>query len=77
LINVLMEVDGVYNMKVLAPERDILLPVSCFLQIGEVNITQKIKGRTYQDGGIPGGGDEITTGGSIPQVNQQNFGINL
>jgi len=76
LINVLMEVDGVYNMKVLAPERDILLPVSCFLQIGEVNITQKIKGRTYQDGGIPGGGDEITPGSAIPSVNQQNFGIN-
>jgi uncharacterized phage protein gp47/JayE len=77
LINHLMEVDGVYNVKILLPEKDVLAPVSCFLQIGEVEITQKIKGRTYQDGGIPGGsgGDETTAGTAIPNVNQQNFGI--
>jgi len=77
LINVLMEVDGVYNVKILTPEKDVLVPVSCFLQIGEVEITQKIKGRTYQDSAIPGGsgGDETTSGTAIPTVNLQNFGI--
>ncbi len=77
LINELMEVAGVYNVQVTAPLSDRLVGVDTFIQIDEVNITHRIKGRTYQDANIPGGysGDEQTAGSQIPGVNQTNFGL--
>ena len=77
LINVLMDVPGVYNAQITSPVIDRLVGVDTFIQIDEVNITHHIKGRTYQDPNIPGGtaGDEQTTGEQIPGVNQSNFGL--
>ena len=77
LINVVMDVPGVYNAQVTAPTSDYLVGVDTFIQIGEVNITHRIKGRTYQDPNIPGGtsGDEQTAGSQIPGVSQTSFGL--
>ena len=77
LINVVMDTPGVYNVEVTNPESDLLVGVDTFIQIDEVIITHRIKGRTYQDPNIPGGtgGDEQTPGSSIPGVNQGNFGL--
>ena len=77
LINVVMDAPGVYNARVAAPSPDHLVGVDTFMQIGEVNITHRIKGRTYQDPNIPGGvsGDELTVGEAIPGVNRSNFGL--
>ena len=77
LINVVMDVPGVYNAQVTLPSSDRLVGVDTFIQVDEVNITHQIKGRTYQDPNIPGGtgGDEQTTGEQIPGVNQSNFGL--
>ena len=77
LLNRIMEVSGVYNVQVTSPISDRLVGVDTFVQIGEVNIVHRIKGRTYQDSNIPGGrsGDEQTTGALIPGVSQSNFGL--
>ena len=77
LINVLMDIPGIYNAQITLPGSDRLVGVDTFIQIGEVNITHRIKGRTYQDPNIPGGttGDEQTTGLQIPGVSQTNFGL--
>ena len=77
LLNRIMEVSGVYNVQITSPNTDRLVGVDTFIQIGEVNIVHRIKGRTYQDSNIPGGssGDEQTTGALIPGVNQTNFGL--
>ena len=77
LINSLMEAPGVYNVQVTSPKTDRLVGVDTFLQVGEVTITHRIKGRTYQDPNIPGGtaGDEQTSGAQIPGVSQTNFGL--
>ena len=72
-----MDAPGVYNAQVTAPTSDYLVGVDTFIQIGEVNITHRIKGRTYQDPNIPGGtsGDEQTAGSQIPGVSQTSFGL--
>ena len=77
LINVVMEVPGVYNVQITNPVVDQPVSVDTFIQINEATITHQIKGRTYQDPNIPGGttGDEQTPGGEIPVVNQINFGL--
>ena len=77
LINVVMDVPGVYNVQITEPISDLSVSVDTFIQINEATITHQIKGRTYQDPNIPGGttGDEQTPGGEIPVVNQINFGL--
>ena len=77
LINVIMDVPGVYNVQITEPVSDLSVSVDTFIQINEATITHQIKGRTYQDPNIPGGtgGDEQTPGGEIPVVNQINFGL--
>ena len=77
LINVLMDIPGVYNVQVTSPNTDRLVGVDTFIQIGDINITHRIKGRIYQDANIPGGisGDEQIAGTQIPGVNQNNFGL--
>ena len=77
LINVVMDVPGVYNVQITEPACDLSVSVDTFIQINEATITHQIKGRTYQDPNIPGGtgGDEQTPGGEIPVVNQINFGL--
>ena len=77
LINVVMDVPGVYNVQITEPVSDLSVSVDTFIQINEATITHQIKGRIYQDPNIPGGtgGDEQTPGGEIPVVNQINFGL--
>ena len=77
LINVVMDVPGVYSVQVTSPANDLLVGVDTFIQIDEVSITHRIKGRTYQDPNIPGGttGDEQTPGSTIPGVSQTSFGL--
>ena len=77
LVNKLMDVTGVYNVQVNSPSADRLVGVDTFIQIGDINITHRIKGRIYQDANIPGGtsGDEQIAGTQIPGVSQTNFGL--
>ncbi|MBC8278803.1 MAG: baseplate J/gp47 family protein, partial [FCB group bacterium] len=77
LLNRIMDVPGVYNVQITSPNSDRLVGVDTFVQIGDVNIVHRIKGRTYQDQNIPGAtlGDEQTSGVLIPGVNQTNFGL--
>ena len=77
LIDALMDVPGVYNVEITNPIIDRLVGVDTFIQIGGLNISHRIKGRTYQDPNIPGGtpGDEQTAGSQIPGVSQTNFGL--
>ncbi|HHE47198.1 MAG TPA: hypothetical protein ENL08_05820, partial [Bacteroidetes bacterium] len=76
LIDTVMDVEGVYNLRVLSPGGDVPIGVDRFLVIGGVEITHRIKGRSYQDSGIDGsGGDEITDGHQVLDVNRSDFGI--
>ena len=77
LVNKIMDVTGVYNVQVNSPSADRLVDVDTFIQVGEINITHRIKGRIYQDANIPGGtsGDEQIAGTQIIGVNQSNFGL--
>jgi len=77
LVNKLMDVTGVYNVKIVTPNADRLVGVDTFIQVEEINITHRIKGRIYQDANIPGGtsGDEQIAGTQIPGVSQTNFGL--
>jgi len=77
LVNRLMDVTGIYNVQVNLPSTDRLVGVDTFIQIGDVNVVHRIKGRSYQDPNIPGGttGNEQTTGLQIPGVSQTNFGL--
>ncbi len=76
LVGAVMEVAGIYNIRVLTPVHDVAVGVDSFLQIGSVNITQRIKGRTYQDSGITGsGGSETATAAQIPGVDKESFGL--
>jgi len=76
LINALMDVEGVYNVKVLSPTRDVLIGVDAFLSVGEVSITHRIKGRAYQDSGISGaGGSAVTDQAQIATVDKERFGL--
>ena len=74
LLNVVMDVPGVYNVQITEPVEDLLVSVDTFIEIDEVTITHQIKGRTYQDPNIPGGTSGVQTpGGSIPGVNKVNY----
>lgn len=76
LIDVLMDVAGVYNVRVTLPVRDVLICVDFFLSIGEVSITHRIKGRVYQDSGITGsGGNSAIDQAQIAVVDKTRFGI--
>jgi len=76
LINEIMDVPGVYNLKVNTPERDINVPVDQFLVFDQIAITHLIKGRAYQDASIDGGsGDEAAVNAQILDVNKESFNI--
>ena len=76
LIDRVMDVNGVYNVRIILPTNDIPIGVDRFLVIGGVEIDHRIKGRSYQDGGIDGsGGDEATDNDQIMDVNRELFGI--
>ncbi len=76
LIDRVMDIDGVYNVRIVSPTADIPIGVDRFLVVGELEITHRIKGRSYQDGGIDGsGGDETTESAQIMDVNRELFGI--
>jgi len=77
MVNKLMDAVGVYNVQVISPYADRLVGVDTFIQVGDINIVPRIKGRIYQDANIPGGtsGDEQIAGTQIPGVNQGNFGL--
>jgi len=76
LINEIMDVPGVYNLKVNTPERDINVPVDQFLVFDQITIVHRIKGRAYQDASIDGGsGDEAAVNAQILDVNKETFNI--
>lgn len=76
LIDAVMDVEGVYNLRVLSPGGDVPIGVDRFLVIGELEIVHRIKGRSYQDSCIDGsGGDEATDSDQIMDVNRELFGI--
>jgi len=76
MINEIMDVPGVYNLKVNTPERDINVPVDQFLVFDQVIIGHRIKGRAYQDASIDGSlGDEAAVNAQILDVNKETFSI--
>ena len=76
LINEIMDVHGIYNLKVNTPEQDINVPVDQFLVFDQIAITHRIKGRAYQDANIDGGsGDEAAVNAQILDVNKETFSI--
>jgi phage-related baseplate assembly protein len=76
LIDVVMDVEGIYNVKVLAPTRDVTIGVDGFLVISELSLIHRIKGRSYQDSGIVAAtGDELTAGAQILAVDKGSFGL--
>jgi len=76
LINEIMDVPSVYNLKVNAPERDINVPVDQFQVFSQITIAHRIKGRAYQDASIDGGsGDEAAVNAQILDVNKETFNI--
>ena len=76
LINEIMDVPGVYNLKVKAPQQDVNVSVDQFLLFDEITITHRIKGRSYQDASIDGSlGDEMVANVQILDVNKETFSI--
>ena len=76
LINEIMDVPGVYNLKVNLPQQDINVSVDQFLVFDQVVITHRIKGRAYQDTSIDGNlGDEVAATAQILGVNKETFAI--
>ena len=76
LINEIMDVSGVYNLKVNSPRQDVNVSVDQFLMFDEIAITHRIKGRTYQDASIDGRlGDETVANVQILDVNKETFSI--
>jgi uncharacterized phage protein gp47/JayE len=76
LINEIMDVTGVYNLKVNTPEQDINVPVDQFLVFDQITIDHHMKGRAYQDASIDGGsGDEASVNAQILDVNKETFNI--
>jgi uncharacterized phage protein gp47/JayE len=76
LINEIMDVPGVYNMKVNTPLQDINVAVDQFLIFDQVVIAHRIKGRAYQDTSINGSsGDEAVVNAQILDVNKETFSV--
>ena len=76
LINEVMDVSGVYNMKVNSPRQDINVSVDQFLIFEQVVIVHRIKGRAYQDTSINGySGDEAVVNAQILDVNKETFSV--
>jgi len=76
LIDALMGIAGIYNIRVQSPPNDINLTVNSFLVIGMVTITHRIKGRVYQDSDIGGTqGNTVTSQAQIATVNKEGFGL--
>ena len=76
LIDALMGIAGIYNIRVQSPPNDINLSVDSFLVIGMVTITHRIKGRVYQDSDIGGTqGNAVTSQAQIATVNKEGFGV--
>ncbi|NQT34843.1 baseplate J/gp47 family protein [bacterium] len=76
LIDAIMDVDGIYNVKILSPVNDISVGVDHFMTIDQIDIIHRIKGRSYQDGSIDGsGGDESAAAAQILDVNKETFSI--
>jgi len=76
LINEIMDVPGVYNLKVKSPGQDVNVSVDQFLLFDQITITHRIKGRAYQDASIDGSlGDETVTNAQILDVNKETFSL--
>ena len=76
LIDALMGVEGVYNVRVLEPLHDVPLSVDSFLVIGTVSLIHRIKGRVYQDSLISGqGGNASTSSAQMAAVDKEGFGL--
>jgi uncharacterized phage protein gp47/JayE len=76
LINEIMDVSGVYNLKVNSPRQDVNVSVDQFLVFDQIVISHRIKDRTYQDASIDGSlGDETAANVQILDVNKETFSI--
>jgi len=76
LINEIMDVGGVYNLKMKAPQQDVNVSVDQFLLFDQITITHRIKRRAYQDASIDGSlGDEAAATAQILDVNKETFSI--
>jgi len=74
LIDAVMDVAGIYNVKVLTPERDIAVGVDSFLVIKNVSIVHRLKGRSYQNSAITGsGGSATAVQAEIAAVDKEKF----
>ena len=76
LINEIMDVPGIYNLKVKSPGQDVNVSVDQFLLFDQITIEHRIKGRAYQDSSIDGSlGDETVANVQILDVNKETFSI--
>jgi len=76
LINEIMDVSGVYNLKVNSPQQDINVSVDQFMVFDQITITHRIKDRAYQDASIDGSlGDEAAATAQILNVNKETFSL--
>jgi len=76
LIDALMGVAGIYNIRITSPSHDVNLSVDSFLVIGMVTISHRIKDRIYQDSDIGGTqGNAVTSQAQIATVNKEGFGL--
>jgi len=62
LIALIMQVDGVYSVDIVTPLENVAAAPDELIQIGEVVISQTIKGRSYQDTEIIAGATRTLMG---------------
>jgi uncharacterized phage protein gp47/JayE len=74
LTSLLMDIPGIYNVRVTLPTCDVSIGLESFLDIGEVTILHRIKGRSYQDAGIASAALGVATAGDqISAVNKTGY----
>jgi len=73
LLQAILNIDGVYNVRLLLPAQDLLCGPTEFLELGALTIEHFLKGRSYQDTGIIIEPVETTDGESVPALKRENF----
>jgi len=62
LIAELMKIEGIYSVEITTPSQNVAAEPDELIQIGEIEITQSIKGRSYQDTEIIAGANNTVMG---------------
>lgn len=62
LIAELMKFDGIYSVEITAPVQNVAAEPDELIQIGEIEIAQSVKGRSYQDTEIIAGAKNTVMG---------------